>query len=130
MSGGCSYDLGNFDSKGGAAAHTAAAAPRKVATRVADPIPSELDLVYTRAAVQEVLTRGGKTASQPWENPRSGARGNVTPTTEAQLQGGLLCRGFIASYVRGDQESWLQGEACQLHQGKWDVRSLRPWKRA
>ena len=126
MSGGCAYNLGNDVP----AEHTSALRAKKLAVKPADPMPSEADLAYAKAAVNEVLTRGGKTASQPWENPRSGARGSVTPTTEAQLQGGLMCRGFIASYVRADQESWLQGEACQLRQGKWDVRSMKPWKRA
>jgi hypothetical protein len=23
----------------------------------------------------------------------------------------------------------MQGEACRLHRGKWEVRNLKPWQR-
>ena len=54
----------------------------------------------------------------------------VTPLTAAHTQDGFTCREFLASVVRVDAEAWLQGEACQVHHGKWVVRSLKPWKRA
>ena len=88
------------------------------------------DLAYTKAAAAEVLTRTDVNASQPWENPHTGARGTVTPTASAYTQDGFTCRDFLASYVREGAESWLQGDACRVHQGKWTVRSLRPLKRS
>ena len=91
-------------------------------------LPPEADLVFTRAAVSEVLTRGAKDASQAWENPRSGARGTVTPIASAYTLDGHTCRDFLASYVRGQAQAWLQGEACRSAHGKWEVRSLRPFK--
>lgn len=100
---------------------------------IAEPVkavlPPDGDLAYTRAAATELLTRGGKDASLPWENPRTGARGTVTPIAAAYNQDGLTCRDFLASYVREKSESWLQGEACR-DKGKWEIRSLRPWKRS
>ena len=56
----------------------------------------------------------------PWENPGTGARGTVTPIADAYTQDGFTCRDFLASYVRDGAESWLQGDACRIHQGKWD----------
>jgi surface antigen len=100
------------------------------------PAPSEgtalrdADLAYAKAAAAEVLTRTDANASQPWENPNTGARGTVTPTANAYSQDGFTCRDFLASYVRDGAESWLQGDACRVHQGKWTVRSLRPLKRS
>jgi surface antigen len=88
------------------------------------------DLAYARAAAAEVLTRTDANASQPWENPTTGARGTVTPTASAYNQDGFTCRDFLASYVHDGAESWLQGDACRIHQGKWTVRSLRPLKRS
>ena len=88
------------------------------------------DLAYAKAAATEVLTRTDANASQPWENPRTGARGTVTPTANAYTQDGFTCRDFPASYVHDGAESWLQGDACRVHQGKWTVRSLRPLKRS
>ena len=92
-------------------------------------LPPDSDLVFTRAAVNEVLNRTGSGASVPWENPHSGARGNVTPIASAYTQDGQTCRDFLASYVNGTAQSWLQGEACK-QKGAWEVRSLKPWKRS
>jgi 17 kDa outer membrane surface antigen len=90
--------------------------------------PAEADLAIARAAVSEVLTKGGKDASVPWENPRTGARGTITPLTTGTSQDGITCRDFLASYVKNGNESWLHGEACRAGRGKWEVRNLRPWK--
>ena len=92
--------------------------------------PSENDLAYAKAAAALVLARTEKDASQPWENPRTGARGTVTPIADAYTQDGFQCRDFLASYIRDGAESWLQGDACRAHQGQWTVRKLRPLKRS
>jgi surface antigen len=93
-------------------------------------LPPDSDLVFTRAAVSDVLSRASNDASVPWENPRSGARGTVTPIASAYTQDGQTCRDFLASYVNGPAQSWLQGEACKQQKGAWEVRSLKPWKRS
>lgn len=91
--------------------------------------PTEADLVLTRTAASDVLTKGSKDASQPWENPSTGARGSVTPLSNAYTAEGRTCRDFLASYVNGTTESWLQGAACKAEHGRWDVYTLKPWKR-
>jgi hypothetical protein len=103
-----------------------AARPKQLAMPGA---PEEGDLVIARAAANEVLTRGGKDASMPWENPQTGSRGTVTPIASAYNQDGLTCRDFLASFVRNGTESWMQGEACRVPQGKWEVRQLKPRQR-
>ncbi len=80
-------------------------------------MPSDADLAYARAAASEVLRRGGKDASMPWENPASGARGTVTPIASAYTDEGRTCRDFLASYVTGTSQSWMQGEACRAEAG-------------
>src|SRR3954465_1355549 len=67
---------------------------------VTDGLPSETDLVFARMAIVEVLKRGSKEVSAPWENPSSGARGTVTPIASAYAKDGGTCRDFLASYVR------------------------------
>jgi hypothetical protein len=128
-SGGCSisYQLDSFFGDGEKSDVTGSIAPAPGA-RPTDEMPPDADLAYARAAVSEVLNRGGKDASQPWENPDTGARGTVTPLASAYSQGGKTCRDFLASYVNGPSESWLQGEACQQRRGVWQVRTLKPWK--
>jgi hypothetical protein len=101
------------------------------ASRAAPPtaLPAEADLGMARAAASEALTRGGKDVSVPWENPRTGARGTVTPIALSYTRDGFVCRDFLASVVRGGDEAWLQGEACRIHRGRWEVRALKPLKR-
>jgi surface antigen len=90
--------------------------------------PSESDLAFARNAASDVLTRGDKDASQPWENPETGARGSVTPLAQAYTSEGRTCRDFLASYVNGRSESWLQGAACQTGRGQWEIHTLKPWR--
>lgn len=96
-------------------------------TRAA-PSSSESDLAYARVAAAEAVSRGNKDASYPWENPHTGARGAVTPLTDAYSSNGATCRDFLASYVKGKAATWLEGEACKLGKG-WEVRSMRPWRK-
>jgi hypothetical protein len=97
--------------------------------RAKGPAPTESDLAFARNAASDVLTKGDKDSSQPWENPETGARGSVTPLAQAYSSEGRICRDFLASYVNGQTESWLQGEACQIDHGRWEIHTLKPWKR-
>lgn len=99
-----------------------------IGAKQSNTLPPDGDLAYTKAAVSELLSRGGKDSSVPWENPQTGARGTVTPMTAAYNSEGQTCRDFLASYVNGSSQSWLQGEACQQPKGKWEVRVIKPWK--
>jgi hypothetical protein len=93
-------------------------------------MPTETDLAFARNAASDVLTRGEKDASQPWENPETGARGSVTPLAQAYSQEGRTCRDFLASYVKGQSENWLQGAACQTGHGQWEIHTLKPWRQS
>jgi 17 kDa outer membrane surface antigen len=139
--GGCSYQLGSmFDKRkderkldASRAEMTGSITPRPVpvprTARLAGEAPPDADLVFAREAVADALSQDGKSASTPWENPNTGARGTITPLAAAYTVDGLTCRDFLASYVRDKTESWLQGEACRIHQGRWEVRSMKPWRR-
>jgi surface antigen len=105
------------------------AKPAAPASTGTGALPPERDLAFARAAASEVLSRGEKDASLPWENPQTGARGTVTPIADAYTQDGFTCRDFLASYVQSGAEAWMQGEACRMHRGKWEVRSLKPLQR-
>ena len=97
---------------------------------VAPPVPTETDLAFARTAASDVLTKGDKDSSQPWENPETGARGSVTPLSQAySADDGRTCRDFLASYVNGRSESWLQGAACKAGHGRWEIHTLKPWTR-
>jgi surface antigen len=120
LSGGaCSYKLDSVFSRDADKSETA---------RPSAPGSAEADLAFAKAAAAEALGRTGD-VSVPWENPGTGARGTVTPLASAYTQDGFICRDFLASYVRKDSESWLQGEGCRIHQGRWEVRQMKPLQR-
>jgi surface antigen len=92
--------------------------------------PTESDLAFARDAASDVLSRGDMDSSQPWENAQTGAHGSVTPLAKAySADDGRTCRDFLASYVNGKTESWLQGAACQTAHGRWEIHTLTPWRR-
>jgi surface antigen len=84
------------------------------------------DLVAASDATAALLGRG---KGGPWENPQTGARGTITPIAAAYRDNGAECRDFLASYVHDRAEAWMQGEACRNGAGRWEVRSLKPWRR-
>jgi surface antigen len=129
--GGCSYQLHSFFSKDDADVDQTGSIGRpgdKVAAAADAAQPPEGDLAYARAAALDVLAHGGRDLSVPWQNPQTGAGGNITPLASSYSEGGLSCRDFLASYVLGESQSWLQGAACHSFQGAWEVKSLRPLK--
>jgi len=93
-------------------------------------VPTESDLAFARTAASDVLTKGDKDSSQSWENPETGARGSVTPLSQAySADDGRTCRDFLASYVNGRAESWLQGAGCKAGHGRWEIHTIKPWTR-
>jgi surface antigen len=102
--------------------------PGRQANAAGVAMPSEVDLAYARAVAADALARGSKDASIPWENPNTGAGGNITPLAAVYNEGASTRRDFLASYMLGQAQAWLQGEACRTAHGKWEVRSLRPLK--
>ena len=121
-SGACSYKLDSVFS------HDADKPEAGRAAALTSPGSADADLAFAKAAAAEALGRAGD-VSVPWENPGTGARGTVTPLASAYTQDGFICRDFLASYVRKDSESWLQGEGCRIHQGRWEVRHMKPLQR-
>jgi surface antigen len=84
------------------------------------------DIVAASEATAALLSRG---KGGPWENPQTGARGTITPIAAVYRDNGAECRDFLASYVHDKAEAWMQGEACRTGAGRWEVRTLKPWRR-
>ena len=130
--GGCAvsgmFGIGKEQANALARAETTGSIPSP--SKLSTGLPPEADMVYTRTAITEVLTRGRKDASTAWENPATGARGTVTPISVPYSRDGATCHDFLASYLRSGSETWIQGEACRQAEGRWEVKSLRPWKRS
>jgi surface antigen len=116
-----------FDSK---KAETTGSIGNATQAQASADLPPETDLIFTRRAVSEVMSRGKKDASVPWENPASGARGTVTALAAAYTVDNAQCRDFLASHVSASKESWLRGEACKRGKGPWEVRAFKAWIRS
>jgi surface antigen len=128
--GGCSYQLGSMQGTADVQAErTASIGVRESSSKPSRQPGTDNDLTLAKAAATEVLATGKKDASRPWENPRTGARGTVTPIATAYNQDGFTCRDFLASHVHGVKETWYQGGACRVHGGRWQVRDIRPLQR-
>ncbi len=126
---GCSFQLSSLLAKDEADQTSSTGRPAdRAAYAAAAAEASEADLAYARAAASDVLARSGKDLSVPWQNPNTGASGNITPLATAYREGGLPCREFLASYSHGSLQDWLQGAACRTSEGNWEVRSLKPLK--
>ncbi len=132
LAAGCSYRLSSLLPKSGDAVEQTGSLPQPAvqAAPAADAVPSEFDLAYARAVAADALARGGKDNSVPWQNPHTGAGGNITPLAAAYSEGSFTCRDFLASYVHGQAQAWLAGEACRTDHGNWQVKSLKPLKRS
>jgi len=118
---GCAYRLASLVSKDDTDNQPTGSIARPADQRVRD-------LAFARAAASDVLARGGADASVPWQNPQTGAGGNITPLATSYSEGGLPCRDFLASYVHGGSQDWLQGAACRSAGGIWEVKRLKPLK--
>jgi surface antigen len=133
---GCSYQLASLvstDDSGpqvtGTIKPSANASPGTPSKSSSQASPqAELDLAYARAAAAEALSRDSRDASLPWQNPHSGARGNITPLATSYSEAGMACRDFLASYMHGDSQDWLEGAACRTASGTWEIRRLKPPK--
>ncbi len=125
-SGGCSYQLESMLSKPDAHADVSGSIGHAAKHDPTSAKVSEADLAYARAAAAAALQQGGKGNSVPWRNPQTGVGGNITPLAVSYSEGGLSCRNFLASYVNGGAQSWLQGSACRTARGEWQVKNLKP----
>jgi surface antigen len=89
----------------------------------------EVDLAYARKVAVDALARNeSREDSVPWQNPNTGAEGNITPLGSPSKTGTFTCRDFLASYFHGQTQVWLRGEACRIGRGKWAVLRLHPLK--
>ena len=125
--GGCSYPLLTLGTNDDVTTTATVAPASGQPVRLADASgPAELDLAYARAAAENALARGGKDLSVPWQNPQTGAGGNITPLQSSYTEAGLPCRDFLASYIHGAAQDWLRGAACRDAHGVWQIKRLKP----
>jgi surface antigen len=125
---GCSYRLASLAASDDTLATGSVATAGPVFRTSGEAVPAEVDLAYARAAASDVVARTGSDMSVPWQNPQTGAGGNIMPLDMSYGEAGLPCRDFLASYLHGSAQDWLRGAACRTANGSWEVTRLRPLK--
>ena len=80
-------------------------------------------------AATDALTKGGKDTSQPWENPDTGARGSVTPLSQAYSPRTAAPAGISWQATSTARRKLAAGRRLQGRQGRWEIHTLKPWRR-
>ena len=80
--------------------------------------------MYAQAAIQ-AADSGQVGQAQTWENPQSGNRGTVTPTSAVYKGGnGRDCRNFSETITLKDgQSETVNGRRCKNADGSWEFQS-------
>lgn len=78
-----------------------------------------------RAAYNSTTQRALETAqpgqSLPWNNPKSGNSGTVTPSNYYQNADGQYCREYTQTIMVGGQKEEGYGKACRQQDGSWKI---------
>ncbi len=130
--GGCSLS-GQFDSYFGGSdkAETTGSITPPPGAKPADDMPPDGDLAYARAAASEVLKRNEKNASVPWENPKSGARGTVTPIASAfNGEGGPDLPQFPGELRQRQRRGCCKAKPASTPRVPGKCAASKPWKRS
>ena len=88
----------------------------------------EEDRRRERAALATALDPQGDGSTVPWANPKSGHRGSVTAVGSAYPADSKVCRAFVGDLQTAGAPKTVQGKACTIAAGDWNVSDLKPFK--
>lgn len=83
-----------------------------------------------RAALGTALDPQGNGSVVNWENTQTGSKGSFTPVAQTYPSDDKICRAFLAKIETEGGLEDVQGTACRETGADWNVRDVRPWKRA
>ena len=64
-----------------------------------------------------------------WENDRSGTKGAITAVGRAYTSDGKICRAFLGELASEALRRTVQGTACAVAAGDWQLRETKPFDR-
>ncbi|MBI2235591.1 MAG: glycine zipper 2TM domain-containing protein [Magnetospirillum sp.] len=79
------------------------------------------DEMYANRAGQQAFETAPMGRPIAWNNPDSGAYGNITPTRTFQAAPSQYCREYHQTVVVGGQQQESYGTACRQPDGSWKV---------
>ena len=88
------------------------------------PVPEEFDQrdwIYARPYLMQALAPQNSGTSFDWTNAVTGGSGSFTALSGEFPQGTRSCRAFIADTGAAAAQKTLEGLACQVPGGDWDI---------
>jgi surface antigen len=79
------------------------------------------DEMYANRAGAQAFESAPSGRSIAWNNPDSGASGNVTPTRTYEAAPGQYCREYRQTILVGGRQQESYGTACRQPDGQWKV---------
>ncbi len=79
------------------------------------------DINYFNQTSQRALETAQAGQTLPWNNPRSGNSGAITPAAPYQNDAGQYCREFQNKITVGGQTQNGYGTACRQPDGSWEI---------
>ncbi len=85
----------------------------------------EEDRRREKAALATAIDPQGNGAAVHWENPKSGNKGAFTATGPAYDLDSKVCRGFHGELSLDSKPRTVNGVACAVSAGDWEVRETK-----
>lgn len=79
------------------------------------------DLAMHERTSQSALENTRTNTTSNWNNPDTGARGSITPTTTYQNASGQYCREYTQAITVGGKTEKAVGRACRQPDGTWKI---------
>jgi hypothetical protein len=83
--------------------------------------PDEADEIAALEAIRIALTEVGDGNAYVWHQRNGHLSGLVQPTTSFKDPTGRVCRHILLLIVRGDRMGRVEGTACRLGGGRWNL---------
>lgn len=98
------------------------------------PVPfgrllDEEDRRREKAALSTALDPQGDGATVRWDNDKSGTKGAITAVGRAYTSDGQICRAFLGDIAREALHRTVQGTACAVAAGDWQMREAKPFSK-
>lgn len=98
------------------------------------PVPfgrllDEEDRRREKAALSTALDPQGDGSTVRWDNDKSGTKGAITAVGRAYTSDGKICRAFLGDLARETMHRTVQGTACAVAAGDWELREAKPFSK-
>ncbi len=91
-----------------------------------EPALPEEALRIRVAGIQQALDRDTSGASTSWEDPATGAAGDVKPLRAVRSDQYGWCRDFTETIRSAGRTYSFKGTGCRNQSGTWDILALAP----